>query len=132
MEAGGLKPKMKGEDTQDMQKPGAGVSGFRACWQNRSPPDCPVYFSDTLLVWVDMDAIPYFSIHLLTPRNPLQHQAATNRFKDIFAGYIWVFGFQPVHQHSNFRFIKQSLHIFRFFLLPAPGKFNVPLKTLLF
>jgi len=70
------------------------------------------------LDWVYMDTIPYFSSHILTPRKTLQHQATANVFLDILVGYIWVFGFQPMHHGSNFRFIKQSLHIFRFFLLP--------------
>jgi hypothetical protein len=77
------------------------------------------------LGWIYLDAIFYFSFHILTPRKTLQYQAAANLFLEILLGDFRVFGFQPVHHHSNFRFLKESPHIFRFFVLPATGTFTV-------
>jgi hypothetical protein len=83
------------------------------------------------LGWVYLDAIIYFSFHFLIPRKTLHDQPAANFLLEILVGYSRLFGFQPIHHHSNFHFFKKSIHS-SFFHIANNSMFTVPLKAVLF
>jgi hypothetical protein len=60
-----------------------------------------------------VDTIAYFSFQVLIPLKPLGFQTAANPGFESVVGDLGVFGFQPVNDHSNFRFFQQGVHFLK-------------------